>query len=177
AGDREPEAARAACLRVRGRGPGGAGGGVRRPCRGEALRAHERREAGGQTGLDGRGEVHRGRRAGVQLRPGHPRHVPPRRRVLPDREPGRGLREPGEVPGEGVRVSAPGPVHPLLTGGAEYPFVKLERRRKETPPFIRDALRAALPAVSSYPATTGKPELRAACAAWMKRRYGVDVDA
>ena len=92
-------------------------------------------------------------------------------------------------------MSAPGPLHPLLTGGAEYPFVKLERRRKElappgvpsinfgmgdpreeTPQFIRDALRAALPAVSSYPATTGKPELRAACAAWMQRRYGVTVD-
>ena len=88
-----------------------------------------------------------------------------------------------------------GPLHPLLTGGAEYPFVKLERRRKElappgvasinfgmgdpreeTPRFIRDTLKAALPAVSSYPATAGKPELRAACAAWMKRRYGVDLD-
>ena len=93
-------------------------------------------------------------------------------------------------------MSTPGPLHPLLTGAAEYPFVKLERMRKqlappgvasinfgmgdpreETPAFIRDTLCAALPAVSSYPATTGKPELRAACAAWMKRRYGVDVDA
>ena len=88
-----------------------------------------------------------------------------------------------------------GPLHPLLTTGAEYPFVKLERRRRElapaglasinfgmgdpreeTPVFIRDALRAALPAVSSYPATAGKPELRAACAAWLQRRYGVAVD-
>jgi acetylornithine aminotransferase len=92
-------------------------------------------------------------------------------------------------------LTTPGPIHPLLTGGTEYPFVKLERRRQElsppgvpsinfgmgdpreeTPLFIRDTLRAALPAVSSYPATTGKPELRAACAAWMKRRYGVDLD-
>jgi len=92
-------------------------------------------------------------------------------------------------------VTQQGPLHPLLTGGAEYPFVKLERRRKElappgvasinfgmgdpreeTPRFIRDTLKAALPAVSSYPATAGKPELRAACAAWMKRRYGVDLD-
>lgn len=91
--------------------------------------------------------------------------------------------------------ATPGPIHPLLTGGEEYPFVKLERRRRElepkgvtsinfgmgdpreeTPAFIREALRAAVPAVSSYPATVGKPELRAACAAWMKRRYGLDID-
>jgi succinyldiaminopimelate transaminase len=93
-------------------------------------------------------------------------------------------------------VNTPGPLHPLLTGATEYPFVRLERLRtqlappgvasinfgmgdprEETPQFIRDTLRAALPAVSSYPATTGKPELRAACAAWMQRRYGVTVDA
>jgi acetylornithine aminotransferase len=94
-----------------------------------------------------------------------------------------------------VSESTPGPIHPLLTGGEEYPFVKLERRRREleppgvtsinfgmgdpreeTPGFIREALRAAVPAVSSYPATVGKPELRAACAAWLRRRYGVEVD-
>jgi acetylornithine aminotransferase len=89
----------------------------------------------------------------------------------------------------------PGPLHPLLSAGVEYPFVKLERRRRElappgvepinfgmgdpreeTPAFIRDTLRAAVPAVSSYPATIGKPELRAACAAWLARRYAVKVD-
>jgi len=94
-----------------------------------------------------------------------------------------------------LSAATPGPLHPLLTGSGEYPFVKLERRRRElapagvasvnfgmgdpreeTPAFIRDALRAAVPAVSSYPATTGKPELRAACAAWLARRYGVTVD-
>jgi len=92
-------------------------------------------------------------------------------------------------------MTVPGPLHPLLAGGAEYPFVKLERRRRElappgvtsinfgmgdpreeTPAFIRDRLRAAIPAVSSYPATIGKPELRAACAAWLQRRHGVTVD-
>jgi len=92
-------------------------------------------------------------------------------------------------------VTQLGPLHPLLSGDTEYPFVRLERLRKqlappgvasinfgmgdpreETPRFIRDTLQAALPAVSSYPATAGKPELRAACAAWMKRRYGVDLD-
>ncbi|MCC6652852.1 MAG: aminotransferase class I/II-fold pyridoxal phosphate-dependent enzyme [Candidatus Eisenbacteria bacterium] len=87
------------------------------------------------------------------------------------------------------------PLHPLLTGGDEYPFVKLDRRRRElapagvavinfgmgdpreeTPPFIRETLMKSVPLVSSYPATTGKPELRQACAAWMQRRYGVTVD-
>ena len=89
----------------------------------------------------------------------------------------------------------PAPLNPRLTSGLEHPFVKLERRRRElapagvgsinfgmgdpreeTPRFIRDALAAAIPAVSSYPASHGKPELRAACAAWLQRRYGVTVD-
>lgn len=92
-------------------------------------------------------------------------------------------------------MSAAGPLNPLLVGGAEYPFVRLDRRRRElsppgvevinfgmgdpreeTPAFIRDALKAAVPAVSSYPAAAGKPELRAACARWLERRYGVHVD-
>ena len=89
----------------------------------------------------------------------------------------------------------PAPLHPALTGGQEYPFVKLDRRRRElapagvtvinfgmgdpreeTPEFIRETLKRSVPAVSSYPATTGKPELRAACAAWLARRFGVKVD-
>ena len=94
-----------------------------------------------------------------------------------------------------MSLPVPGPLHPLLTTSEEYPFVKLERRRRElapegvpsinfgmgdpreeTPAFIRAVLRDAIPEVSSYPATNGKPELRAACAAWLKRRYGVTVD-
>lgn len=89
----------------------------------------------------------------------------------------------------------PAPLHPLLTGGDEYPFVKLERRRRElqpaelatinfgmgdpreeTPGFIREALVKHVPVVSSYPATIGKSELRVACAKWLERRHGVKLD-
>lgn len=94
----------------------------------------------------------------------------------------------------GTRTKS-GPIHSLLAGGEEYPFVRLERRRRElapagvapinfgmgdpreeTPAFIRETLARSVPAVSSYPATVGKPELRAACAAWLERRHGVRVD-
>lgn len=89
----------------------------------------------------------------------------------------------------------PAPLNPLLQGPAEYPFVRLDRRarelapaglslihfgmgdpREETPEFIRDALRAAVPRVSSYPATAGRAELRAACAGWLERRFSVRLD-
>ncbi len=89
----------------------------------------------------------------------------------------------------------PGPLNPLLTGEREYPFVTLDRQRQrlappdlpivnfsigdpreETPAFIRETIRAAIPAVSSYPAMAGQPELRAACARWAERRFGVALD-
>jgi acetylornithine aminotransferase len=94
-----------------------------------------------------------------------------------------------------ARTSRPGPLHRLLTTPGEYPFVRLDRMvrelappgvrvihfgmgdpREETPEFIRDALRAAVPPVSSYPAAAGQPELRAACARWFARRFGVALD-
>jgi hypothetical protein len=81
------------------------------------------------------------------------------------------------------RVAGEAPLNPLLLGGGEYPFLRLARMREallpagvrpidfsigdpreETPEFIREALRAAVPAVSSYPAVAGLPELRVACA-------------
>ena len=34
----------------------------------------------------------------------------------------------------------------------------------------------AIPAVSSYPASAGQPALRAACAGWARRRFGVTLD-
>jgi acetylornithine aminotransferase len=103
------------------------------------------------------------------------------------------------APDHGVRATAagprPGPINPVLTGPVEYPFVRLDRRREalvppglavinfsigdpreETPVFIREALARAIPRVSSYPAAAGQPELRAACADWARRRFGVTLD-
>lgn len=48
--------------------------------------------------------------------------------------------------------------------------------REPTPPFIPDALRAAIPAVSQYPTTTGIGELRSAISDYLDRRFGVSVD-
>ncbi|MES2298622.1 MAG: succinyldiaminopimelate transaminase [Pseudomonadota bacterium] len=42
-----------------------------------------------------------------------------------------------------------------------------------TPPFIHKALSHALQGLAVYPTTHGGPELRAAIAAWIERRYGV----
>jgi acetylornithine aminotransferase len=88
------------------------------------------------------------------------------------------------------------PINPLLESGEEYPFVRLDRRRRElcppgldvinfsigdprerTPAFIRKTLSESVPEVSSYPAVVGLPELRAACTGWIQRRFGVRVDA
>lgn len=92
-------------------------------------------------------------------------------------------------------MSRPGPLHPLLEGGGAYPFAVLEARarellppglppihfglgdpREETPAFIREALRAAVPEVSSYPTVAGIPELRAAFVGWVRRRFGIELD-
>ncbi|MBI1799714.1 MAG: aminotransferase class I/II-fold pyridoxal phosphate-dependent enzyme [Candidatus Eisenbacteria bacterium] len=89
----------------------------------------------------------------------------------------------------------PGPLHPLLTGEREYPFVTLDQRRRallprgtrainfgmgdpreRTPEFIRETLRGAVPETSSYPSAFGQGELRAACARWLERRFGVRAD-
>ena len=46
----------------------------------------------------------------------------------------------------------------------------------ETPAFIREALVAAITPSGRYPTAAGLPELRAAVAAWLTKRYGVAVD-
>src|SRR4051794_37929908 len=84
---------------------------------------------------------------------------------------------------------------PVLADLAQYPFTRLddwkaEARergielidfgmgdpRERTPAFIREALVAGIDEVSSYPRATGLPELRAAVAGWIGRRFGVEVD-
>ncbi len=48
--------------------------------------------------------------------------------------------------------------------------------REPTPEFIKAALRAAVPDISQYPTTAGLATLREAFAAYLRRRFGVDVD-
>jgi succinyldiaminopimelate transaminase len=48
--------------------------------------------------------------------------------------------------------------------------------REETPAFIRRALVESIEPVSSYPRAAGVPELRAAIAGWIGRRFGVGLD-
>ncbi|MEJ5988963.1 succinyldiaminopimelate transaminase [Ramlibacter sp. PS3R-8] len=92
-------------------------------------------------------------------------------------------------------------MNPLLSRLQPYPFERLKQLfagitpnpayrpislgigepRHPTPAFIKHALAAAMDTPGSdlagYPQTLGSPELRAACAAWMQRRYGLAVDA
>jgi acetylornithine aminotransferase len=84
---------------------------------------------------------------------------------------------------------------PVLAELEQYPFARLDDWRAElqaagveaidfgvgdprevTPPFIREALLASVDAVSSYPRASGLPELRAAIAGWIDRRFAVTVD-
>ncbi len=46
-----------------------------------------------------------------------------------------------------------------------------------TPPFIRDAVRAAVPEVTQYPQTSGLAVLREAVAGYALRRFGVGIDS
>ena len=88
-------------------------------------------------------------------------------------------------------------MNPLLGRLHAYPFEKLRQLtadivpsaqhkaislgigepRHATPGLIEAAIRSSLAGLSSYPATAGDPKLRAACAAWVQRRYGVALDA
>jgi acetylornithine aminotransferase len=87
------------------------------------------------------------------------------------------------------------PQNPVLGRIQKNLSVELEERRKAlaaqgkrlfdfglgdpkepTPPFIREALRAAVPEVSQYPSAAGTPALRRACTGYLKRRFGVELD-
>jgi succinyldiaminopimelate transaminase len=48
--------------------------------------------------------------------------------------------------------------------------------REETPQFVRERVRDALPERSSYPSTVGLPALRGAISGWIERRFGVSLD-
>ncbi len=48
--------------------------------------------------------------------------------------------------------------------------------KEPTPPFLREALKAAVPEVSQYPSAMGTPALRRAAAGYLQRRFGVAVD-
>lgn len=48
--------------------------------------------------------------------------------------------------------------------------------KEPTPPFLRDAVRAAVPRVSQYPSAFGTAELRIAAAGYLHRRFGVTAD-
>ena len=84
---------------------------------------------------------------------------------------------------------------PVLTGLRTYPFVRLTEARQrltaagvpvidfgigepreETPAFIREALARSIEPQSRYPVVEGLPELRAAIAGWVQRRFAVGLD-
>ena len=87
------------------------------------------------------------------------------------------------------------PISPVLSTQGTYPFVRIERAKREaaeagieildfgqgdprepTDPAIRRALVDGLEERMGYPKAEGLPELRAAIAAWFERRFGVALD-
>jgi succinyldiaminopimelate transaminase len=86
-------------------------------------------------------------------------------------------------------------VSPVLSAQGTYPFVRIERAKREaatagieildfgqgdprepTDPSIRQALVDALEERMGYPKAEGLPELRQAIAGWCERRFGVRLD-
>jgi acetylornithine aminotransferase len=87
------------------------------------------------------------------------------------------------------------PRNPVLEAIPKNLMVELEERREAlrragrrlfdfglgdplepTPPFVKEALRSAVPDVSQYPSAAGTPALRRAAAGYLQRRFGVAVD-
>ncbi len=84
---------------------------------------------------------------------------------------------------------------PVLAEQTTYPFVRLEQAKREaaargveiidfgqgdprepTDPIIRQALTEGVAETMGYPKAEGLPELRAAIAGWVARRFGVELD-
>ncbi|MCA9668066.1 MAG: aminotransferase class I/II-fold pyridoxal phosphate-dependent enzyme [Myxococcales bacterium] len=65
----------------------------------------------------------------------------------------------------------------LVARGLEVFDFSVGDPREPTDARIRAAFAAGMPEVSQYPTTRGLDEMRAACAAWLARRFGVEVDA
>lgn len=88
-------------------------------------------------------------------------------------------------------------MNPLLARLQPYPFEQLRQLTRDvapnaslrpiglgigepkhaTPELVLEAMREHLDGLARYPATAGEPALRQACAAWVARRYGVELDA
>jgi N-succinyldiaminopimelate aminotransferase len=87
-------------------------------------------------------------------------------------------------------------MNPLLQRLHPYPFERLRQLTRDltpnpacrpinlgigeprhpAPALIGQAIQGAMAGLSVYPPTAGDPALRAACAGWLQRRYGVAVD-
>jgi len=63
----------------------------------------------------------------------------------------------------------PSPYHSPISLGIGEP-------KHPTPEFIKTALVNSLEGLAGYPATAGEPRLREAMAAWVKRRYDLDLN-
>jgi N-succinyldiaminopimelate aminotransferase len=88
------------------------------------------------------------------------------------------------------------PMNPLLQRLQPYPFERLRglfqgvtpnpdlrpislgigEPKHPTPPFLKERLTGSLDGLAGYPATGGEAAMRRACAGWLQRRYGVEVD-
>jgi len=87
-------------------------------------------------------------------------------------------------------------VNPLLNRLQPYPFERLRQLTRDirpnpalrpislgigepkhaAPQLVERAIVGAMAGLSNYPATVGENRLREACAAWLQRRYGVQID-
>jgi N-succinyldiaminopimelate aminotransferase len=87
-------------------------------------------------------------------------------------------------------------MNPLLSRLQPYPFERLRlltagvvpnpayrpislgigEPKHATPAFLCERLCDSLDGLAAYPATAGLPAMRASCAGWLQRRYGVTVD-